>query len=209
MVPLARGVAVAGDELLQRAGYRYGSPSPKGWRYLENLFVSEDRRGGMLYTRRSGKFWNVEWWRQGIPPQTLVILVDAYRTTDYVVPDRRHEVVIRIGKRSHKVDMLLARYSARSAVFITAWNPFSRSLTRGRNEYRQRCLLASLRARGCPSLTGEGRGADAKWPPEPSVLVFGVSEWEAAQMGRAWGQNAVVFVASGRAARLLLLHFCR
>ena len=72
------------------------------------------------------------------------ILVDAYRTADYVVSDRRHEVVIRIGKRSHEVDALLARYSARSAVFITAWNPFSRSLTRGRNEYRQRCLLARI-----------------------------------------------------------------
>jgi hypothetical protein len=56
------------------------------------------------------------------------ILVDAYRATDYVVSDRCNEVVVRIGERSHQVDALLARFGARSGVFITAWNPFSRSL---------------------------------------------------------------------------------
>jgi hypothetical protein len=48
------------------------------------------------------------------------ILVDAYRSTDYVVSDRRNELVIRIDKRSHQVDLLMARFRARSAVFITA-----------------------------------------------------------------------------------------
>jgi Protein of unknown function (DUF3293) len=137
------------------------------------------------------------------------VLLDAYRTTDYVVFDRRREVVIRIGERSHAVDTLLARFGARSAVFITAWNPFGRSRTSGRNKHRQRGLLADLRACGCPNLMGEGRGAGVDWPPEPSVLAFGVLQSEAARMGRAWGQNAVVFVALGRPARLLLLCICR
>jgi hypothetical protein len=65
-------------------------------------------------------------------------VVKAYQTTDYVVFDRQREVSIRVGRRSREVDRLLARFGARSAVFITAWNPFSRILTDGQNEHRQR-----------------------------------------------------------------------
>ena len=132
-------------------------------------------------------------------------LVKAYQTTDYVVCDRQREVSIRVGRRSREVDRLLARFGEPSAVFITAWNPFSRSLTPRQNEHRQRCLLAYLRARRAALLMGEGRGTCADWPPEASVLIFGISQGVAARIGRAWGQNAVVFVALGRPAQLLLL----
>ena len=135
-------------------------------------------------------------------------LIEAYRTTNYVVFDRRGEVTIRIGERNAATDQLLARFGARSAVFITAWNPHSRNLTQGRNEYRQRCLLTYLRLRGVPILLGEGRGTGAYWPPESSVLALRISQLEAARMGRAWGQNAVVFLSFGAPAQLLLLRFC-
>jgi hypothetical protein len=136
-------------------------------------------------------------------------LIEAYRTTNYVVFDRRGDVTIRIGERSGAADQLLVRFGARSAVSITAWNPFSRSLPIGQNKYRQLCLVARLRERGFPILLGEGRGVSTDWPPEPSVLALGTSQLDAARMGRVWGQNAVVFLSFGRPVRLLLLRLCR
>ena len=39
-VPLARGVAIASDHLLHRAGYRPGSYRPRGWRKTEcDVFI--------------------------------------------------------------------------------------------------------------------------------------------------------------------------
>jgi hypothetical protein len=81
-VPLARGVAVASDALLERAGYRPGRSRPRRWRPLRAdcsrgwdgvAFVNEVRRGGGLYTRRYGDLWNVEWATQGMLPQILVV----------------------------------------------------------------------------------------------------------------------------------------
>jgi hypothetical protein len=80
-VPLARGVAVASDALLERAGYCPGRSRPRRWDPLRSDFsrgwngvtqVSEGRLGGLLYTRRYGGLWNVEWARQGMLPQILV-----------------------------------------------------------------------------------------------------------------------------------------
>jgi hypothetical protein len=81
-VPLARGVAVVSRSLLQKAGHVCGSSRPRRWNPLRGdfltrgwdgvAFVSESRRGGMLYTRRYGGLWNVEWATQGMFPQILV-----------------------------------------------------------------------------------------------------------------------------------------
>ena len=62
-----------------------------------------------------------------------------------------------------------------------------------------------LRRRKILFLEGEGRGADGEWPPERSVLAFGVSRNTAASLGRRFRQNAVVFVSYGKVPELLML----
>lgn len=132
-------------------------------------------------------------------------LLSAYRSTDYVVFKGTQEVVIRIGERSGVVEQLLHRFRSRSAAFITAWNPFSKTLSRIQNNYRQRCLLAHLRRLRRPSLHGEGRGTIGDWPPERSALVFQIDRRRAEAIGRNFRQNAIVFVQCGRPAELILL----
>jgi hypothetical protein len=51
-------------------------------------------------------------------------------------------------------------------------------------------------------LPAEGRGDAGDWPPEPGVLVFGLSRRSAASLGRSLGQNAIVGV--GRRAVMLI-----
>jgi hypothetical protein len=114
-------------------------------------------------------------------------------------------VVIRIGVKSAMVDRLLSRFKVRSAVFITAWNPFSTQRKKLANQRAQRQLNFELRRRKIFFLDGEGRGDDEDWPPERSVLAFGVSRNAAASLGRRFRQNAVVFVRYGKVPELLML----
>jgi Protein of unknown function (DUF3293) len=134
-------------------------------------------------------------------------LVSAYRATDYVAHGNGWAVVIRIGHHSLVADRLLARMQARSGAFITAWNPFSKELSSQANEHWGRDLKRYLSVRGFAFAEGDGRGRTEDWPPEPSILAFGISRAEASAIGRRYRQNAVVYVPQGRPAELVMLRW--
>jgi hypothetical protein len=136
-------------------------------------------------------------------------LVSAYRATDYVAHGNGWVVVIRIGRHSLIVDRLLARMHARNGAFITAWNPFSKVLSLKANERWNREMKRDLTVRGFAFVEGEGRGRTGEWPPEPSILAFGISRTEASAIGRRYRQNAVVYVPRDRPAELVMLRWAR
>jgi hypothetical protein len=137
------------------------------------------------------------------------VLVSAYRATDYVAQGHGCTAVIRVGQQASVVDALLARMHVRNGTFITAWNPFSKSLSVGANECRNRDLKRYLTVCGFAFVGGEGRGKTEEWPPESSVLAFGVSRSSACAIGRRYQQNAIVFVQRGRPAELIMLRWLR
>jgi hypothetical protein len=134
-------------------------------------------------------------------------LVLAYRATDYVAFNDSLEFLVRIDRHSLVIDGLLARMKTRSGAFITAWNPYSRSVSPGANAYWDRELKSYLSARGFAFLAGEGRGGIGDWPPEPSVLAFGMSRAQASSIGRRFRQNAIVYLSLGRPAELVMLRW--
>jgi uncharacterized protein DUF3293 len=137
-------------------------------------------------------------------PSNLVL---AYRATDYVAFSDGRTFSIRVGRHSLVVDGLLTRMRTRSGAFITAWNPFSKRQSAGVNAHLDRELKACLSARGVAFLVGEGRGQVGEWPPEPSILAFGMSRAQAASIGRRYRQNAIVYVPLGRPAELVMLRW--
>src|SRR5882757_2677893 len=112
------------------------------------------------------------------------LIVASYRATDYVAFTGEREIVLRIGRREQSVDRLLASARASKAAFVTAWNPFSRSLSRRVNQMRQAQLERHLGARGLRYLHGEGRSTSGDWAPEQSILILNVSRQEAESLGR-------------------------
>ena len=58
---------------------------------------------------------------------------------------------------------------------------------------------------GLPVLEGAGVGTGGDWPPEPSFLVLGIGAEAAVDIGRAFGQVAIVVGRRGEPARL---RFC-
>lgn len=129
---------------------------------------------------------------------------DAYRATTYrvFVPDEK-PVDLRIGQRSSAIDLLLDTHGCDEWVFITACNPRSERVSASENEARQTELVRVIRERGWNFFEGMGIPADSKWQPEASVLVLGISRDEALEIGKHFGQNAIVVGQRGGAAELV------
>jgi hypothetical protein len=128
-------------------------------------------------------------------------LEQAYLRTRYVVDHPCGEIVLRIGRRSARLDALLCEAHCDSWAFVSACNPASRRLSAAENAARHAALLAQVKGLGKPVFSGRGEADDGDWC-EPSILVVGMAEAGAVALGRAFGQNAVVVGRAGAAAEL-------
>ena len=128
-------------------------------------------------------------------------LIAAYKNTRYHVFNTG--ITICIDENNILLDALLSKQDAKSWAYITAYNPFSQTLTDEANDARHRLLLQSVAA--FSSFEGEGKGADESWPPEKSLLILGISKEQAIAIGNEYEQNAIVYGEAGQTAQLLML----
>jgi hypothetical protein len=128
----------------------------------------------------------------------------AYRNTDYWVDDAPDEpFAIRIGESCLELAVLLTAAGEFEWAFVTACNPGSIHLSEHDNQERMKKLEDAVRSRGWLHYHGNGVGRDGDWPAEPSLLIVGVSEREALELARSFGQNAIVAGRLGEPARLV------
>jgi hypothetical protein len=127
----------------------------------------------------------------------------AYRATTYAVamPDGT-TLALRIGTHSAPLDRLLAATGHDHWAVVTACNPRSRRLDDVENAERTSRLAGIVRDRGLDALAAEGRGDGGDWPLEPSLLVLGVEETRAIELGRMFDQHAIVVGSRGSPPRL-------
>ena len=128
----------------------------------------------------------------------------AYEKARYVVFGEP-ELVLRIGERNADLDELLDAEGAATAAFVTAANPRGEKIGAWENEIANAALVKSQTEAGFACYEGEGRDPEGRWTPEKSVLVVGISRADAEIVGRAFGQNAIVFVTRGQAPELVVL----
>jgi hypothetical protein len=133
-------------------------------------------------------------------------LIAAYRATDYVLLRNERgseaEVTLKIGTPNPAFDRILAARGATTAAIVTACNPRSVVLPDAENRTRHAQLVAILEARGFDYTIGEGRDPNGLWPAEVGCVVFGIAVETGLALARAFDQNAIVFVAAGRAPEL-------
>jgi len=131
-------------------------------------------------------------------------LITAYRETEYrVMADR--PFVIRIDEPCAE---LLALYKASKlacAAFLTAYNPFSQTVSEVENTERQAELAKELRRRSLTFLEGIGEHPSGDWPGEASFLVLGLSLEAAKSLGQRYEQNAIVWCGADAVPKLVLL----
>ena len=131
-------------------------------------------------------------------------LIAAYNATAYRVL-AEPPFTMRIGKHCDELAEVLRQHGVRTAAFLTAYNPYSHPTAANANVDAQQRLLSELAASGYAYLPGEGVGDDPSWPPEPSVLAMGLTRAKAKEIGRRYGQNAIVWIGEGAVPELVLL----
>jgi len=131
-------------------------------------------------------------------------LLEAYGATEFVIEGPRGDIMLRVGEHSRELDDLLASHGAEQCAFITAWNPGSRRLSAEENGERHHELVRTAEERQYPSLPGRGEARSRDWPLERSLLIIGIPEHEALQLGRRYGQLAIVFATLSKPVELVL-----
>ena len=162
-----------------------------------------------LGTRLGYDKFHVLMWKTGFSSHTVHNMVDpklleAYHGTSFIIEAPHCEITLRVGEQSQAVDSLLESYDATTCAFITAWNPSSVRLEESDNKERQADLVQMVRSLRHPFLPGRAIGESANWPPEESILVIGVHQKAALELGRAFGQLAIVFKELHQPAELLI-----
>jgi nitrile hydratase accessory protein len=129
--------------------------------------------------------------------------LEAYRAAIYRV-FAAPVIDMKIGLTSEAVSLLMKQHAVKSAVFVTAFNPFGRKLEAHENDARQGELNAYVKRLNLNALQGEGFDPKLEWQPEASLFVLGASRELAETLMRAFEQNAVVYVDEAGLPALLL-----
>jgi Protein of unknown function (DUF3293) len=140
-----------------------------------------------------------------MPSVVSAELIEAYRATDYRIRTESGEIVLRIDEASPGLLDLHDRLHVRCSAVITAFNPHSQPTHLTANSAAMMELKELVTVRGWPSLPAVGTDPRGIWPGEPSVLVLGISEPEAMELGNRFHQNAIVWAGPDARPRLLLL----
>jgi hypothetical protein len=131
-------------------------------------------------------------------------LITAYRETEYRVT-ADWPFVLRINEPSAELLALYKTSKFACATFITAYNPYSRTVSDVQNTQRQNELAKELRHRSLTFLEGIGEHPSGDWPGEPSFLVLGLSLEAAKSLGQHYEQNAIVWCGADGVPQLVLL----
>jgi hypothetical protein len=134
-----------------------------------------------------------------IPVRTIA----AYRSTNYGV-NAASGFILNVDQPSPNLVRLHQKHQVTCSAYITAYNPFSNTLTQSENESRHQKLLSIVKAKKLAYYEGEGQGLDCDWR-EKSLLILGLDLATAKQIGNDFEQNAVIWADANGVPQLILL----
>ena len=141
-----------------------------------------------------------------VPPTEIPnSLLDAYRATHFVCGAEPDAFVLRIGACSGALADLYAAVGVSQAAYVTAFNPGSETQPAEVNTAAHARLRGARAAAGDRGVEGAGEGPEGRWHAEPSYLVLGMDLDGARELGRRYGQNALVWVGADALPTLVLL----
>ena len=131
-------------------------------------------------------------------------LIAAYKGANYCSGQGDSEFCLFIGVYSEQLSQMYAKTGSNSAVFITAYNPYSQIQSKEINETAHKSLLTDLAVSSIYWVEGMGHDTNSDWW-EASVLALGVSLELGSQLGTKYGQNAIVWACADAIPKLVLL----
>ena len=131
-------------------------------------------------------------------------LISAYKATSFHVK-AEPAFTLNIGKVSNELNALFKQNNISNASFITAWNPYSKSLSDEENQARNKELKNELNIRSLKFIDGFGQDPLGQWSGEDSFLVFGIGLEASKKLGNQFEQNAIVWSDKDAVPQLILL----
>ncbi len=119
------------------------------------------------------------------------VLGQAYQGAVYQIDVPR--MAVQPGIANLILVELLEAGQVESWAIITADNPQSELLPDKENKRRFLSLQKAVKALGKPAFKGFGLDPNGRWPPERNLLILGLSNREAIELGRKFGQLAIVW----------------
>lgn len=126
----------------------------------------------------------------------------AYEQTNYKVFLEQEEILLRVGRISREMDLLLEELKKENFAFITAANPYSVLKSEKENSKLNRELENKIKEQKYLYLKGIGESPDGKWKEE-SFCVFGIDLNEAKTLSKEFSQNAFLFGKKNAAIELI------
>ena len=131
-------------------------------------------------------------------------LIRAYELTNFHVK-AKPAFTLNVGKLSEELKVLLKQNRVDSAAFITAWNPYSQSLSDKENQSRNEQLKIELITRSLNFIDGFGQDPLGQWSSEDSFLVLGIDLEASKKLGNQFEQNAIIWSDKDAVPKLSLL----
>ncbi len=130
-------------------------------------------------------------------------LIEAFKNTDYIVNGSNNkQIVINIDNLHPELDTFIS--PALSWCFITAYNPLPLILEEEENIERNNLLIKDVLHLGNTFHTALGISKTTDWQEE-SIFVVGISKEKSINLGRKYGQKAIVFGTKSNKAELIML----
>ena len=131
-------------------------------------------------------------------------LLESYESANYHI-DASPGFILKIGQYSPELHSIYEASHKKKAAFITAYNPASVELSNEENKERNQQLEEKIQALHLDYIHGEGKCDENEWSGEESFLIFGINQKEAIELGKEFGQNAIIWIGEKAIPELLLL----
>ena len=131
-------------------------------------------------------------------------LMQAYEATNFKVLSDP-PFILNIGKPSKEVSEIFTQTSTSCAAYITAFNPYSETMSDAENIQAHKRLISQLAQDGYEIIDAIGEDPNGEWPGETSVFVFQMSKEHAIKYGRQFRQNAIVWIDNKGVPELVTL----
>jgi hypothetical protein len=129
-------------------------------------------------------------------------LLEAYTLTVYTIAGSEGSLTLHVGHRSDWLARELGTHNASCAAFVTAYNPGSELQPDASNRLRNAELLRTIQGR--PYLVVDAIAPDGRWPVEKGYLVFGLEKESALNIGKAFGQVAILWAGADAVPAIVL-----
>jgi len=116
-------------------------------------------------------------------------LLQAYTTAQYWIHEPK--IIFGLGDMSDLLRNYLSWIDCNRFAFITAYNPYSKGLSLGENQKRNKSLLKDLSWYNM--INGAGWDLDGKREPEESFLVCNINKDIANNLAKKYEQNALLY----------------